>query len=278
MESGLPPSANSEIVLEASLAGGRSHGAAIVESRFQILVLAGELRFSLRNPSARYSVVSVTYGSADLRSDPLILSGPPTSEIVVTLRSVTATAPTTGATVSGTLSGALSELATPRRIVLCAYERSACDEVVASNTGSFEFRGVQSGTYRIRVVGTLYAIPPSMVEVRERDVVGVAVRVLHSVAVRVTVAVDDGSPLPDWPQMKLSSSGPSGPLEASIPPAGTLEYRFGEGEQFLLMKNLPDGYDVKSMTYDGKDVLQFPLTIARDDAPSTLRITLFRNH
>jgi hypothetical protein len=279
MESGLPPSTDSEIVLESGLSGGPPQSSVLLEPRFRFPVLAGELRLSVRNPSTRYRVVSITYDSTNLMTNPLSLNGPPTSDIVVTMRTETPNPSPGGATVSGKLTGVVSEVPTPRRIVLCARGRDFCDEVIGSDDGSFEFRGVPVGTYHIRVAGTLYAVPySSSIEVRDRDVIGVTVRVLHSIAVPVTIAMDDGSSLPDWPQMNLSSSGPTGPLEAPVPSGGSFVFKFGEGEQFLLLRNLPDGYNVKSMTYDGRNVMQLPLTIARDDSSSTLRITLSRKN
>jgi protocatechuate 3,4-dioxygenase beta subunit len=163
--------------------------------------------------------------------------------------------------------------------------------------GTFEIRDLFPGSYRIVAVlrerqqnpaqpgGGRRAMPSSdfmAIQIVDKDVVDVVLRLLPPVAVPGRVFFEDNARPPQGLSVRLE------PLDGGISNAwpGSLSGNVNADGSFRISQAIPGDYEVrvsdpgyylKESRYGGADTLNEPLRVARGDSASSLNITLSRN-
>jgi TonB family protein len=139
--------------------------------------------------------------------------------------------------------------------------------------GSFQFQRVLPGTYQLSSAAGRTNQPLSVV-VADQDVKGLEIVVIPTVTVTGNVVVEGNGTRPRV-QLQLSpfrGGGQSGGFATQ--PDGTLRATFSEGDYRVSWSPLPAGYEIKSITSGGVDLLTNSLKVAADTPPSPLRVLL----
>jgi hypothetical protein len=136
--------------------------------------------------------------------------------------------------------------------------------------GSFEFRGIQPGTYVIsggqawaNAGATPPLFTPQEVTVTAADVEGVFLTMIPEIDLAGTFTLEGGKP-EGWPEVMLQES--DGPLTAgnvSVDPKGAFRFprKVAPSRYRVELYSLPPGTYVKSIRYGSQDLIHAPLDL-----------------
>ena len=217
-------------------------------------------------PSA-YLLSSLTYGQADLRTEPLVVNQAEYAELQAGFVTVI---PSPWVGVSGRVVG-FDPTQGPFRVALESNVTAVIETFVGPD-GTFEFpRVLQDTTYTARLMPVRDAVPPTRVSVGDEDVAGVEIVVSEEFEVTGRVVVEGDGPTPGFvielvsPRMSVSIEPRSDGSFTTMLPGDERRVRIGA---------LPLGYEVLSLTYGEVDLLEEPLMITAGNADLKLGIVL----
>jgi hypothetical protein len=207
-----------------------------------------------------YVLHSMTYGGADLLTEPMKLSSERSSELQIGF--VTAT-PSPWVSVKGKVRG-FDPANGPLRVAADSNITSVIESPVASD-GSFEFpRVLTRNTYFVRLVPANDAASSPRVSVADKDVTGVEIQVPAQKEVRVVASMEDNSPAPVF-VMTLAGSGSTVTIVGKPARDGSFRTNLPMDERQIKITGFPLGYKVKSVAYKEADLLKQALKISKDD-------------
>ena len=137
--------------------------------------------------------------------------------------------------------------------------------------GAFEFPNMRPGNYQI-VVGPRITMTPVAVTITDKDVTGLRVVIPVTAGVNGNVTVEGGGPRPRFQVRFTRVDEPTAmPVNTTANPGFTSTMQ--PGQYRITVTGLPAGYNLKSITLNGADVLNQSLTVVAG-ASQTLSITL----
>jgi hypothetical protein len=208
-----------------------------------------------------YVLRSMTYGSADLFSEPMKVSSERSPELAIGFGTAT---PDSWASVSGKVRG-FDPANGLYRVALESRITSAVETPVAPD-GSFEFpRVLKRNTFTARLVPADDAASSPAVAVADKDVTGVEILVPAQKEVRVVASMEDNGPVPVF-VMSLAGSGSIVTVLGKPARDGSFTAKLPMDERKVQINGFPLGYKVGAVTYRDADVLKQPLKISKDDA------------
>ena len=143
--------------------------------------------------------------------------------------------------------------------------------------GSFVMDRVRPGTYSLNVTGLLAGTQaqPITFTAADRDIDGIEILVLRTVAVSGRVMVEGGGPRPGF-QLSFASfkGGATNPSGSFFLPTGTFQAQLPEGEYRVSWSALSPGYVVKSILAGSTDLLTNPLVVSSGSPPPQIVATL----
>jgi hypothetical protein len=223
-----------------------------IDGSFQAQLPTGEYRVGApgRLPPG-YTLQSMVYGGVDLLRNPLKISSNDSTELVINLAT---TGPSPAVSVSGRVTGiAPGEV---RRIALresAGGQISAALETNVGPDGSFTFPNVLPGTYlvyfRLRA--------QTRVTVGDKDVTGVIVAVPQDILVSGHVILEGAQTASPAPIIEVN--GKTSTVKSS--PTGVFILSLEKGENSITVRNIPEAYRLKSITYGDVDLQKEPLKL-----------------
>lgn len=198
-----------------------------------------------------YSLKSIMYGGADLLRTPLKISPGDSAELLITL---TIQGPPPGVSVSGRVTGLPPGQF--RRVALrepTGGDISAALETSIGADGAFTFPKVLPGNYIVY----LRLRAQSQVTVGDKDVTGVTVAWPSDILVSGHVIVD--GPQTVSPTVLMEGKGPAGTSQSRATTAFILS--LGKGDNTISVRNIPEAYRLKSITYGDVDLQKEPLKL-----------------
>ncbi|HLQ79137.1 MAG TPA: hypothetical protein VK210_17390, partial [Terriglobia bacterium] len=242
------------------------------DGAFGLKLLAGDNRITLRNVPTDYTLVSVTYGNADLLRQPLVPDLGNNDGIRILLAP---TPPDSLHTVRGQVIG-LPEVAigpTTRVQLTGANPGHHVTETPVNKDGTFEVFRVPADTYSARVTGAPFEAERTF-DVHSDDVDGVQINgnVRSEISGRVTIVDRNGTILPGFPfsYMTVEFTPSASPGLALVHTDGSFAAGLYGGEYSLGVSMLPEGYSLKSATAGGADILKGKLKIDGRPIPEIL--------
>jgi len=223
-----------------------------IDGSFRVQLPPGEYRVGV--PSGLppgYSVKSIGYGGVDLLRNPLKISPGDSAELVIALA---IQGPRPGVSVSGRVTGIPPGQF--RRIALrepTGGDLSAALETSIGADGSFTFPKVLPGKYIVYF--RLRAQTP--VTVGDKDVTGVTIAYPPDILVSGHVIVDGPQAAP--PTVVVEGKGPAGTSQSRATAAFVLS--LGNGDNTISVRDIPEAYRLKSITYGDVDLQKEPLKL-----------------
>jgi hypothetical protein len=207
-----------------------------------------------------YVLRSLTYGGADLLTEPMKLSSERSSELQIGFGTDT---PNPWVSVKGKVRG-FDPANGPLRVALESRFTSAIEAYVESD-GSFEFpRVLTHNSYNARLVPADEAASSPAVSVADKDVTGVEIQVPAQKEVRVVTSMEDNAPAPVF-VMTFAGSGSTVTVVGKPGRDGSFRTNLPTDERRIKISGFPLAYKVKSVTYKDADLLKEPLKISKDD-------------
>ena len=220
-----------------------------IDGRFRLQLPLGEYRVGAPGPlPPGYTLQSIVYGGVDLLRSPLKISADNSAELLINLA---ISGPSPAVSVSGRVTGVAPGQV--KRISLrepTGGELSAALETSVGADGSFTFPKVLPGTYIVYF--RLRAQTP--VTVGNRDVTGLIVAVPQDILVSGHVIAEGAQTLP-----AIAVEGNGKPATSNR--NGTFILSLGTGENSISVRNIPDAYRLKSITYGDVDLQKQPLKL-----------------
>jgi protocatechuate 3,4-dioxygenase beta subunit len=124
--------------------------------------------------------------------------------------------------------------------------------------GAFEFPRVTPGSYQMQMNPYVTGVTLPPVNVTDKDVEGIEVKIPLVTNVRGKVVVEDGAPVP---RMNIAFISERGRLDAGASVDGSFSISATEGEHRLVVSNVPGGYALRSMSSGSTDLLRQPLKV-----------------
>jgi hypothetical protein len=190
------------------------------------------------------------YGGVDVLRSPLKVSSNDSAELLIEL----ATNGMTGVSVSGRVTGIAPGQV--HRIALrepTGGDLSAALETSVGADGAFTFPKVLPGNYIVY----LRLRAQTQVTVGNKDVTGVTVAYPRDILVSGHVIVEGGQTVA--PAIIVEGKGPAGTTQSRG--AGTFILSLGNGENAISVRNIPEAYRLKSITYGNVDLQKEPLQL-----------------
>jgi hypothetical protein len=231
-----------------------------IDGTFRVLLTPGEYRVgALSGLPAGYTLKSIAYGGVDLLRNPLKISAGDSADLLIEF-AINGPPPTVS--VSGHVTGIAPGQV--RRIAL--REPSAPDLAAALETsvgpdGAFTFPKVLPGNYIVY----LKLIAQTQVTVGNKDVTGVTVAYPRDILVSGHVIVQGAQTV--IPAILIESKGAAGTTQTRG--AGSFILSMGNGENTISVRNIPEAFRLKSITYGDVDLQKEPLKI---DGPAVWEI------
>ena len=237
----LPTSANRTLTIRPQIDGA-----------FRVQLPPGEYRVGApgRLPPG-YTLQSIMYGGVDLLRSPLKISSDDSAELLINLA---VSGPSPVVSVSGRVTGIPSGQV--QRIALrepTGGELSAALETSVGADGSFTFPKVLPGNYivyfRLRA--------ETQVTVGNKDVTGLIVAYPQDILVSGHVILEGAQTA--IPTIIVEGNGK--PSTSQNPRTGTFILSLGNGENSISVRNIPEPYRLKSITYGDVDLQKEPLKL-----------------
>jgi hypothetical protein len=222
--------------------------------------------------SPNYHVKSITSGGASVNQGAITIAAANPTRLFVTLE-------TKGYTVSGRVTGlagtARGSFNNTPGILLRPTERDfglPAFRVNLSPEGAFSINGVPPGNYLPGVVPEVVGYMPAAIQVIDRDITGLDLRLPGIVEVRGRIILEPGMPAPRsyLEILKGGSRIAAGPISSDS--AGSFTINLPEGDFRLGVTGLSPGFQVKAFTYGSMDLLSEPVQI-QASAPQALTLT-----
>jgi hypothetical protein len=233
------------------------------DGTFTITMPEGERQISILPASvpAGYTITSFTYGTTDLLKTPMKIAAADTMQLNVGVNA-TAVKPVN---VSGRVTGLLTTRGV--RVVLMS-PILASTEASVNPDGSFHFSGIIPGNYTARLsLSGLTAGTP--ISVNTRDITDAVIEYPRQFVVTGHVLLE-GSGAANPPQITLEAKPATGrATTADGPGNGVIMFTLKDGAYNVTARNVPSGYQVKSIMYGTTDLQKEPLKI---DGPVTWEI------
>ncbi len=235
----LPANASRSVIIRPQIDGG-----------FRVPLPPGEYRVGApgRLPPG-YTLRTITYGGVDLLQNPLKISSTETAELLISL-AVAGPPPTVS--VSGRVTGI-----TPGQVLRISLrepsggELSAPLETPVGPDGSFTFPKVLPGNYLVY----LRLRAQTQVTVSNSNVTGLVVAYPQDILVSGHVILE--GPQTAIPAIVAESNGRS----ATSNRTGTFVLNMTKGDNPVSLRNIPEGYRLKSITYGDVDLQKEPLKL-----------------
>jgi len=223
-----------------------------IDGGFRVQLPPGEYRLGApgRLPPG-YTLQSIVYGGVDLLNNPLRISSSDSTELIINL-AVNGPPPTVS--VSGRVTGI-----TPgqfQRIALresSGGELSAALETSIGADGAFIFPKVLPGNYIVYL--RLRSVTPVMVG--NQDVTGIIVAHPQDILVSGHVIAEGAQTA--LPALIVEANGK--PATSQPRANGTFILSLGNGENSISVRNIPEAYRLKSLTYGDVDLQKEPLKL-----------------
>jgi Carboxypeptidase regulatory-like domain len=229
-------------------------------------LVPGEYRVTTVRLPAGFAVKSMTYGSADLLSGSLRVTGPAITGIEVVLRRVDP-ASISGARVRGSVKmPAAAGTPRPTTVAFSAtLSGGQTFETSIAADNSFVFSKVPPGTYDARLIGP--DIPTAIQQYRKQVVVtaqnqdGVELTAVTWAPVRGRVVLDGPGTLPDFRRQNLGVQFRQGgfAIGDAVHPDGSFDMALVKGD-YQLALDLPEPYYIKSISSRGVNLVQGKFT------------------
>jgi hypothetical protein len=233
------------------------------DGTFTITMPEGERQISVLPASvpAGYTLTSFTYGTTDLLKNPMRIAAADIAPLKVGFNA-SAVKPVN---VSGRVTGLLTTKGV--RVVLM-NPVLASTEASVNPDGSFHFSGIIPGNYNARLSLSGLTAGTS-VSVGVRDVTDAVIEYPRQFVVTGHVLVE-GSSSASPPQIMLEAKPATGrAITADGVGNGVIMFTLRDGEYNVSVRDLPSGYQVKSIVYGTSDLQKEPLKI---DGPVTWEI------
>jgi hypothetical protein len=223
-----------------------------IDGTFRVQLRPGEYRVG--TPAGLppgYTLQSIMYGGVDLLRSPLKISTDDSTELLINLA---INGPSPAVSVSGRVTG-IAPGQFPRISLRepTGGELSAALETSVGADGSFTFPKVLPGRYivylRLRAV--------TQVTVGTSNVTGVIVAVPQDILVSGHVIAEGAQAIP--PAVVVEGNGK--PATAQNRNTGTFILTLEKGENSISVRNIPEGYRLKSITYGDVDLQKQPLKL-----------------
>jgi hypothetical protein len=233
------------------------------DGTFTITMPEGERQISVLPASvpAGYTLTSFTYGTTDLLKNPMRIAAADIAQLKVGFNA-SAVKPVN---VSGRITGLLTTKGV--RVVLM-NPVLASTEASVNPDGSFHFSGVIPGNYNARLSLSGLTAGTS-ISVGVRDVTDAVIEYPRQFVVTGHVLVEGGSSASP-PQIMLEAKPATGrAITADGVGNGVIMFTLKDGEYNASVRDVPSGYQVKSIVYGTTDLQKEPLKI---DGPVTWEI------
>jgi hypothetical protein len=221
-----------------------------IDGSFRLQLTPGEYRVGApRGLPPGYTLQSIVYAGVDLQRSPLKISSDNSAELVIAL-AINGPPPTVS--VSGHVTGIPPGQV--RRISLrepTGGDLSAALETSVGPDGAFTFPKVLPGNYIVYF--RLRAQTP--VTVGNKDVSGLIVAVPQDILVSGHVIAEGAQTVP--PAIIVEGNGKA----ATSNRTGTFVLSLGNGENSISVRNIPEAYRLKSITYGDVDLQKQPLKL-----------------
>jgi hypothetical protein len=235
---------------------------------FKVTLPEGERAISIVPASIPpgYVIESITYGSVDLKTNPIRVAANDTSEIMISV-DATQVRPRN---ISGKALGLLTTQGV--RVVLQGGTLGTGVESPVAPDGSFSFTDILPGNYQIRLSLSGPTISTS-VRVDNQDVTGVTITFPRRFYVAAHVVVEGDTGAAPAPKVTLEATSATGATVTATTIAqstgGPMQLALPDGEHKISVRNIPAGYILKSLRYGTTDLQESPLKI---DGPITWEI------
>jgi hypothetical protein len=223
-----------------------------IDGTFRVQLPPGEYRVGApgRLPPG-YTLKSIVYGEGDLLQGPLKISSDDSAELVINLA---ISGPSPAVSVSGHVTGM-----PPGQIQRIALREpnggdlSAALETSVGPDGAFTFPKVLPGTYIVY----LRLRAQTQVTVGNRDVTGLTVAYPQDILVSGHVIAEGAQT--SIPAIIVEANGKPTTLQNRA--TATFILSLGYGENSVSVRNIPEGYRLKSITYGEVDLQKQPLKL-----------------
>jgi hypothetical protein len=233
------------------------------DGTFTITMPEGERQISVLPASvpAGYMLTSFTYGTTDLLKNPMRIATADTAHLNVGFNA--------RAVKPVNVSGRVTGLLTTRGVrVVLMNPVLASTEASVNPDGSFHFSGIIPGNYNARLSLSGLTAGTS-ISVGERDVSDAVIEYPRQFVVTGHVLVEGGNAA-NPPQITVEAKPPTGrATTANGVGNGVIMFTLKDGEYNVSVRDVPSGYQVKSIVYGTTDLQKEPLKI---DGPVTWEI------
>jgi hypothetical protein len=224
-----------------------------IDGTFRVQLPQGEYRLGApgRLPQG-YLLQSMMYGGVDLLRGPLKIASDDSAELLITLAT---NGPSPAVSVSGRVTGISPGQAL--RIALrepTGGELSAALETSVGADGTFTFPKVLPGNYIVYL--RLRAQTP--IVVGDKDVTGLIVAIPQDILVSGHVILEGAQAA--IPAITVESNGKSA-TSSQNRATGTFILSLANGENSISVRNIPEAYRLKSITYGEVDLQKEPLKL-----------------
>jgi hypothetical protein len=231
----------------------------------------GQYRVTSSGLPPGFGIKSMTFGAADILTQPMTVTNGDTKTMTVTL---SIASPPPWVSVSGRVT---ADGATQARVIRVTMRSPAAAEpltTIVDADGSFEFSKVIPGSYTTLAFAATSLSPPLNVTVGATDVTGVTIRLPQSKTIAGHITVQGSLPknirVPRLafllaPLAGIPTSSASVPVNAE--PDGSFKVALPPGERGLsvVAGTVPPGYKLASFTYGTTDLLKNPIRISPSD-------------
>jgi hypothetical protein len=223
-----------------------------IDGSFRLQLPPGEYRVGApgRLPPG-YTLQSILYGGVDLRSNPLKISPDDSAELRINLA---VNGPVPAVRVSGRVTGLAPGQV--QRIALrepTGGDLSAALETSIGADGAFTFPKVLPGNYIVY----LRLRAQTRVTVGDKDVTDLVVAYPQDILVSGHVILEGTQAA--IPAILVEGNGK--PATSQPRATGTFILSLGNGENSITVRNIPEAYRLKSITYGEVDLLKEPLKL-----------------
>jgi len=232
------------------------------DGSFKVSLPQGDRRLTITGALPQgYKLAAFTYGTIDLSNNLLQVASTDKAELRLTFD----TSAVTTVNVSGRVNGLLTTQGV--RVVLMNQALGNVEAPVQAD-GSFAFSRVMPGNYNARLsLSGLSAA--TQVVVRNQDINNVVITYPREFVVAGHVIVEGATTAA--PQLTLEAKSATLSRSSSIVNRGVMMLQLKDGEYNVTVRNIPEGYQLKSVMFGTTDLQKSPLKI---DGPVTWEIVV----
>jgi hypothetical protein len=229
------------------------------DGSFRIVLPEGENRlvFDANLVPPGFALKAATYGSLDILANPIKVARTDTAELTLTFDS----AGISPVSVSGRINGLKSATNVP--VMLIATATNAAMDTAVNPDGTFTFPRVFPGQYQARFTYNSGQIQAA-VNVGNTNKTDVVLNYSRQFMLTGQVVMEGfpvgTAPIPVTVEVRRGD-GVGGPISSRTTDVGVLRLMVPEGEITFAVRDVPAGYQVKSLSYGDLDVLKNPLKL-----------------